>query len=124
MYWTLTLLAIMFAMPTYGISLLLHLILIMNFKDKSKDTQLKNHIKIALTKGKIVDANKIDWKDALHYAQKEGKELTTIDNMISFYIYLQKQKIYVLIAPISSVGVSISAYNRNPQSDTNSSLYF
>jgi len=33
----------------------------MTFKDQSKDTQFNNHIKIALTKGKIVDVNKIQY---------------------------------------------------------------
>ncbi len=99
MYWTLTLLAI-------------PIILIMAFKDQLTNTQLKNHIKTSLTKGKIVDVNKIQWKDALHYAQQEGKELTTIDNMISFYIYFRKEKIYILMIPISSGGISISAYKR------------
>jgi len=123
MYWTLTLLALLFAIPTYGLSLLLHLILIMGFKDKTHDKKFKNHIKISLTQGKIVDANKIEWEYALQYAQQEGKELTTIDNMISFYICCKKQKIYVLMAPISTGGVSISAYNRKTPKEISSSLY-
>lgn len=119
MHWKLTLLAI----PTNGISLLLHFILSIVFKDQSTDTIFRNHIKSSLSKGEIIDLNNIEWKDALHYAQEEGRELTTIDTMISFYIFLKKEKIYVLIAPISSGGVSISAYNGNPQKEISSSLY-
>lgn len=123
MHLRLTLLAILFSIPTYGISLLLHFILSIVFKDQSKDTQFNNHIKISFSKGKIVDATKIQWKDALHYAQEEGRELTTIDNMISFYIFLKKEKIYVLIARSSSGGVSISAYNGKRSKEISSSLY-
>lgn len=112
MYWTLTLLAFIFAVPTYGTSLLLHLILTMIFKDKSKNTAVKNHIKKAFTKGEIIDTNKIEWEDALQYAQQEGKELTTIDNMISFYICQKEEREYILMMPNSSGGVSISAYKR------------
>ncbi|MCK5638305.1 MAG: hypothetical protein KAH67_06300 [Flavobacteriaceae bacterium] len=123
MYWILTLLALLFALPTYGISLLLHIMLIMTFKDKTTNTEVRYHIKKAFTKGKIIDTNKIEWEVALQYAQKEGKELTTIDNMISFYIFCKKEKTYVLIAPISSGGVSISAYNGRTQKEISSSLY-
>ncbi len=123
MYWILTLLALLFALPTYGISLLLYLILIMTFKDKTNDTQFKNHIKKALKQGKIIDVNKIEWEVALQYAQQEGKELISIDNMISFHMCCKKEKTYVLIAPISSGGVSISAYNGRSPKEISSSLY-
>lgn len=112
MYWTLTLLALLFALPTYGISLLLHLILIMTFKDKTKNAEVKHHIKKAITKGKIIDTNKIKWEDALEYAQEEGRELTTIDNMISFYICHRKERKHILMKSNSSGSVSISAYKR------------
>lgn len=123
MHSKLTLIALLFSIPTYGISLLLHLILSMVFKDKSKDTMFRNHITRSLSKGKIVDVNMLHWKDALHYAQQEGKDLMSIEEMISFYIYLQEEKTYVLIVPILNGGISISAHNRKPQKEVHSSLY-
>ncbi|MCK5535867.1 MAG: hypothetical protein KAI79_03520 [Bacteroidales bacterium] len=123
MYLTLTLLALLFALPTYGISPLLHLILIMTFKDKTNDTQFKNHIRKALREGKIIDVNKIEWEAALQYAQQEGEELTTIDYMISFHMCCKKEKTYVLMAPISTGGVSISAYNGRRPKEISSYLY-
>ena len=84
----------------------------MTFKDKTKNTKVKNLIEKSLSKGKIIDTNKIVWEDALHYAQQEGKELTTIDNMISFYICKKEEREYILMMPNSSGGVSISAYKR------------
>lgn len=112
MYWTLTLIALLFTIPTYGISLLLHLILIMTYKDKTKNSEVKKHIKKSLSRGKIIDTDKIEWEDALQYAQEEGKEFTTIDNMISFYICQREERNYILMMPNSSGGVSISAYKR------------
>ena len=115
MYWILTLLALLFALPTYGISLLLHIMLIMTFKDKTTNTEVRYHIKKAFTKGKIIDTNKIEWEDALQYAQQEGKELTIIyDNMISFYICQGEERKYILMMPNSNGGVSISSYKKEP----------
>jgi len=121
--WILTLLALLFAIPTYGISLLLHLILPIVFKDRSKDTLFRKQIKKSLNKGEIIDDNKLELKEALLYAQREGKELMSIAEMLSFYIFLKKEKIYVLIAPTSSGGISISAYDGKRPKEISSSWY-
>lgn len=93
------------------------------FRGKTKDEIFFDSIKRAFSIGKIVRMKDIHWNDALKYAEDQGTELITLNHMISFTMFLNNEKIYILFAPVFNGGVYISAYNRTVKNKTHSMTY-
>lgn len=93
------------------------------FRRKSKGEIFFESIKRAFGMGKVVRMKDIPWKDALIYAEDQGTEIMTLNHMISFNMFLNNEKIYVLIAPVFNGGIYISAYDRNDTHKTHSMTY-
>lgn len=93
------------------------------FRRKTKGEIFFESIKRAFSMGKIIRMKDIHWKDALTYAEDQGTEIMALNHMISFNMFLNNEKIYVLVAPVFNGGIYISAYDRNVTHKTHCMTY-
>lgn len=110
MQWIMIILALILAIPTYGISLILLWFLMPMFGKKTRDEIFPSLIEKAYNLNDTLEVDDVYYEAAVKYAKEHNGSLSPVSNDIwTFYTLINNQKVLVLFGKTLSGGVEITA---------------